>query len=598
MPTAFSSYTNGDMRLDTNGDVSLLGMMGNTKPNLVPDNYCYRSVNKRFVNGTVTDRGGHFCSILLNTETDGLSVPSPKPTVYAAIEYGIPNTQLTSTTTAVTPKVSAAMVFCSSSAYIVRPGTFAQPITYPNGFTLSDSAFAIQANNVVILFPGQGIAPIQYDATSATSPFSFTTMPTATSASYDSIAPGKHAVWFNNRLWVLDDDTVHISNINDPYTYDPLNDWPIERGTNDTGTALYKWNSNTIIVFKQRSVYYLTGIDDSLENIVLDSISTEVGCISPRGIVNTKDDMYFFSGDAIYSIKLAYSTQIQASKTNFADPVLPYFGQINGSYASGVQMTVYNNRLFMALPINGSKENNAVLVYNFINQAWEGMDKSQSTTDLTYNNSAFNIQSWVYMPFLGTLHLFAVSRAGYLFLYDYDTCDLNDTISASMRYPATSEFISRGYCGAQSEAYGQTYGAGTLNKFAEQVSFHLLSFAPTYSVSVLNDRVNDVTTFLTNKTYSNLTHTQWRQADWTPDNSNNDFNNPNRNDYSINLLANPMYLWSGVYPQLRQGYALPFRVYGDGAYFMLSVTNTGGNTTISNIEVSSLTKENTFSRSA
>lgn len=599
MPTTFSKFTEKDMRLDTQGDSQIVGMFGNVKPNLVPDKYCWYAVNKRFVNGQVTDRGGHFCTILLNKLTDGSNVPVARPTIYGAIEYSIPNTQTSSSTTPVTPKRAAGMVFCGSKAYIVSPGSHATEVAYPVGFTLSSNCYAVQANNVVFLFPGQGISPLQYDPTSVSAPFAFTSVPqSSVPSSYDSLAAGKHAIWVNNRLWVLDDDTVHISNINDPYTYDPLNDWPIERGTNDTGTCLVKWNSNTIIVFKERSVYYLTGIDDTLSNIILDAISTDVGCKSPYGVVNTGEDMYFFSGDAIYTIKQAYTTQLQAAKVNFADPVMPFFGQMNSSYANNARMTIYNNRLYMAIPINGATENNAVLVYNFINEAWEGMDQSQSTTGTTYAASVFNIQSWLYLQFLGKVRLYAVSRAGYLFLYDYDEADMTDTVSATSRYAATSQFISRGYCGSQSEFYGQTYGSGAMNKFAEQLSFHLLSFSPNYSVSILNDRANDTTAFISNKTYSNLTYTKWRQANWTPDNSNNDFAAPNRSDYSVNLLANPMYLWSGVYTQTRQGYSIPMRLYGDGAYFMLSFSNTGGNTTISNVELSSLTKENTFSRAS
>lgn len=591
------------MPLDTQGDTSITGMMGNTKPNLVPPASCWYAINKRFINGQISDRGGHFCSMLLNTLVDNSLVPVPKPTIYGTIEYAIPNLQSSTTTTAMTPKTVAGIVFCSTNAYIVIPGTNAQIVSYPAGFSLSGNVFALQANNIVYLFPGQGITPIQFDPTSTNSTIFTSVPPNSDPTSFESIAAGKHALWFNNRMFVLDDDTVHISNINDPTTYDPLNDQPIERGTNDTGTALYKWNSNTIIIFKQRSVYYLAGIDDTLQNLVLDSINTEIGCISTFGVVNTKSEMYFFSGDAVYTITQAESNQLQAERVNFADPVMPFFGQLNNSYATGVTMTIYNNRLFMAIPVNGSLENNAVLVYNFINQAWEGMDQSPTTTDLTYLASVFNVQSWLYLPFLGKLYLFAVSKAGYIFLYDYDECDMTDTVSALSRYPATSNFISRGLCGSQQDFYGQTYGAGAMNKFAEQLSFHLQILSPNYTVSVLNDRAFDMTTFLSNQTYDRTVYSQWRKSNWNPTNVNNDFNLPNRNDYSVNLLASSgMYLapsapaTGGVFVQQRQSYSIPFKVYGEGAYFMLQFQNTGGNTIISNIEVSSLTKENTFSR--
>ena len=270
-------------------------------------------------------------------------------------------------------------------------------------------------------------------------------------------------------------------------------------------------------------------------------------------------------------------------------------------------MTIYNNRLFVAIPINGATENNAVLVYNFLNSAWEGMDQSPSTvasTSSVYAQSAFNITSFLYLQYLGKLHLFGLSNAGYIFLYDYDECDMTDTVSALYRYPATSTFISRGLTGTQADFYGQTVGAGTLHKFADQIAFHLQSSNPSYSVSVLTDRVNDLITYLSNKTYSNQQYSSYGTPNFNVSNTNNDFNNPNRNDYSVNLqrdgglyLAPMAPASGGLQLQLRQSYSLPFKVEQSGSYFMLQFTNTGGNTIISNIEVSSLAKETSFDKS-
>ena len=636
MPTKFVPQQQGDMTLDTQGDAGVYGMYGNTKPNLVAPTFCWLAQNKRFINGQAIDRGGHFCLNLLNLYSENnngpsytgplggtyyATIPAPKSTVYGAVEYSPPNITLSSanasgdTTTTTTPGVYQGMVFTGSNAYLVQAGTNATAITYPAGVTISAPVFAVEANSILYVFPGKGIQPMQYNQADTSNNTNFTYVPQTTQGtSYYSIAYGKWALWMNNRLWVLDDDTVHISNINDPTTYDPLNDLPIERGTNDSGVALYQWNSNIIIVFKQRSIYTITGIDDTLENIVLDAVDLEIGLTSPYAVVNTKQDMYFFGGDSVYTINQAVSTKLFADRINFADPIQPLIARINQAYANNAQMTIYNNRMYLAVPVDGATENNAVLVYNFLNQttasqnggsAWEGMDISQSTTSTTipYAASVFNIQSWLYLNILGKQRLCGVSAAGYIFLYDYDECDMTDTVSALNRYPATSQLWTRGYCGTQQDIWGQTVGAGTLNKNLDQIAFHMLSYSPNYTVNIYRGDVNDYYTFASGQTYSNLAYKTWRKPNFTPSNVNNDFSAPARLDYSINLqgqggiyLAPTAPVTGGIYFQNRQSFSLPYKVYGSDAYFMIQISNTGGNTNVSNFELSTLTKENTFAR--
>lgn len=610
MANEFTQYTDRDQRAQNSGDASLLGIMQNTKPNLVERGYGYAAVNKSFINGQCIDRGGHTATLLLNTKGDGATGSTPG---HLALESGglfqLENLSYllteggTGSSYIPVPKSDerctiryntlggniGAMVITKTKGYIVQPGALAQEISFPSGFTIENKCFAIQALDRVFVFQGDGLQPIVYDPAISKTAFVYPPDTTVTTGGYESIAWGKHAVYFFDRLWVFQGNTVKPSGIKDPYTYDPLQYIPIQLGAADRGVALFIWNQNTIMAFNENSIYAITGITGDLSGVGRQMVSPEVGCISPWCIVASGEDLYFYSGGAIYSVKQAFETRLQASSVSMADPILPTLSRVNQAYAKYAVSAVSNNRFYFSVPLDGSTENNAVLVYNNINKAWEGYHQSSS--------SKFNVSSFVSFPFLGKNRLFGLSKLGYIFLYDYDEADMIDTVSALERYPATSTFLSRGYCGSNSEYYGQMYGSGAMNKFAMDCVLHMQSLNPTYSVSILSDDVNNERFVEIGKTRNNRNYKTWGKSKFVLSNVSNDFSLPYRDDYRINLLDSPMYLWNGVNTQNRQSFSLPFKVFAVGNYFMVKVTNVGGNTNITNIELASLVKENAYDHS-
>lgn len=526
--------------------------------------------------------------------------PVPKPTLYGVFEYN----------TAYGTK--GAIAFGGTRAYLILAGNNAQVLAYPAGVTVSAPVWAVQADTKMVVFLGEGQTPLIYTGQYDTGTVVYTdTGVTAYELSKPSIVPdtkafvladqtaktggffpmpqGKFGMWFNNRLWVLLGDMCWISDINDVDNYDYLQVLPIERGSNDSAIALFPYNPSTVIAFKQRSVYAISSIDDSLQNIQNTQISPNVGCISPYSICPSGEDLYFFSGGSVFSVRQALESRLQADAIDLADPLKVVMSRIVQPLSQYAAAHVYNNRLFLSLPIDGAAENNAVIIYNFINKAWEGYDQPA--------RSEFNVVKFFEMPFLGKSRLFGVSKAGYCFLYDYDEGDMTDKVSSGVYTAATSEFHSRGYNGTQSQWYGQTYGAGPLSKFAVSGSFNMASLNPNFTVDLIVDGVNEYNTYQSSITRSNLVYDIWRKTNFDPTNINNDFSDPHRLDYGVNLVQSGIYLQAGINLCFCQGFSIPYSLNGSGNYFALRIRNTGGYTIITNVEISANTKENSYSKS-
>ena len=62
-----------------------------------------------------------------------------------------------------------------------------------------------------------------------------------------------------------------------------------------------------------------------------------------------------------------------------SEAIQPYIDRINQDYVDRATGAFFNQRYYLAIPIDGSTENNIILVYNTLNQGWESIDSVDST---------------------------------------------------------------------------------------------------------------------------------------------------------------------------------------------------------------------------
>ena len=235
----------------------------------------------------------------------------------------------------------------------------------------------------------------------------------------ENIPNAKNSLFFQNRLIVPHvpsggnkGDHVAVSDILDYTSYDPVySSFKINQGDSDEIVRCVKFNDTTVIVFKDTSIYAVSNlIGDWESNATLDQITTEYGLVGQRSVASIGGDLWFLSQRGVVSLKQTELNKLQGVTLPQSSQIQPVIDKIDFSIARETACGAYwRDRYYLSVPIDGSQKNNAVLVYDFLNQAWAGYDDGDAV-EVKY----FFIADWQ-----GSEHLFYVTYSGVVGLYEY-----------------------------------------------------------------------------------------------------------------------------------------------------------------------------------
>lgn len=181
-------------------------------------------------------------------------------------------------------------------------------------------------------------------------------------------------------------DTVCISNFLDWQHFDLVDAFTFNNGGNDEVVAVSPWTINEALVLMRNSIYYASfgieryvtgeplGTDSFIKTLV-----TDIGCMAKRSVVQANGGVVFLSDNGVYFLQPSQVGSNDAMRLlTVADPMSApiddVIQRINRTYANRAVATYWNNRYYLAVPIDGSTDNNAILVYNFILKNWESVD--------------------------------------------------------------------------------------------------------------------------------------------------------------------------------------------------------------------------------
>lgn len=235
-------------------------------------------------------------------------------------------------------------------------------MTTPNGYGITALAFYRTDIGQFIEY-GTTIAPI-----SATfldnAPLSFTRQ--APEFLWFTMAP-KYLELYNNQLFLAGfssmQSTVYWSEIGEPEGILP--EYFAEFRTNDgdriTGMKTY---ANSLVVTKERSVLRLTGDDPT--NFAIQEVSDQFGCVSNRSMIVYNDVMEWLDTKGI----VQYNGANIAFVSNRVENI---FLRMNLVAARERAQAVHFrdlNEIWWAIPIDGSTQVNAVVVHDYLVNAW------------------------------------------------------------------------------------------------------------------------------------------------------------------------------------------------------------------------------------
>lgn len=211
----------------------------------------------------------------------------------------------------------------------------------------------------------------------------------------------RHGIYYGNRHIVqVDSNTIRVSHYLHDDAWSNLDMFSINDGSSDRLIALAPWTLNEFVIFMRNSIFYASvgvganaGNDAATEdNSYIKSLATDVGCIARGSIVQAGGGIIFLSDNGVYMLNPAGAGNGGANTPEgmrlltlsepMSAPISDVIERINYNYVDKAVGVYFENRYYLAVPLDSSTVNNAVLVYNFINKSWESVDKYPTNFDI------------------------------------------------------------------------------------------------------------------------------------------------------------------------------------------------------------------------
>jgi len=91
------------------------------------------------------------------------------------------------------------------------------------------------------------------------------------------------------------------------------------------------------------------------------------------------------SDNGVYALDFVDLYNLRGQDVPLSSSIQGTISRINKDHADKVVSAYFDNRYYIAVPLDGSTTNNALLVYNFLNKQWESLDSiNDSDWEYTY----------------------------------------------------------------------------------------------------------------------------------------------------------------------------------------------------------------------
>lgn len=209
--------------------------------------------------------------------------------------------------------------------------------------------------------------------------------------------PARAVTWWQGRLWLgnlscpdFGPDTVMWSDILDGVTIDPTNNIEIDPDRGDEIVAIVPTRASDprLYIFKRNSIYALdvvwgsgtfiptteNSLDTTNSRVVL--LSAKIGCVAPKTITygsgSGRSDIFFLSRDGLRSLQRVEQDVAGGAGEAVSEPIKDVIDRINWSYAHKSVAAVWDNKLYLTIPVDGATELNLTVVFDLVTKTWIG----------------------------------------------------------------------------------------------------------------------------------------------------------------------------------------------------------------------------------
>jgi hypothetical protein len=275
-------------------------------------------------------------------------------------------------------------------------------------------------------------------------------------------------IYSTNRLiYKLKRDQIAASDYLSFDTWDlQFSQFTINLGANDYIVGFQDWQQNQFLIFQRNSIYYAyvdpngyTAGAPPGGNTTIQTLTSEFGCSARRSIVQAGQYIFFLSDNGVYLLNPSLDLKLLGNTTPLSNSISDIMARINVDYVKNAVGTVFNNRYYLAVPIDGSTRNNAVLVYSMLNKEWESIDTYPA--GMYVDNFVIALYTTSATSYTGAAkRLYAINQEKGIFLteennYDefaftYGTPTLPFTVPYTMtsgftQYPIAGKLVTRRY---------------------------------------------------------------------------------------------------------------------------------------------------------
>jgi hypothetical protein len=187
-------------------------------------------------------------------------------------------------------------------------------------------------------------------------------------------------------------DELIVSDILDNNTYDKIYaSFRFNAGSTDFTVGVVSFTEDSILIFNKNSIHRVSGTTNPA-NATSQVLTDEIGALARMSIVQVGKNVFFLSDNGVYSLEFLDEYNLRGTQTPLSESIQGTIDRINRRLASKSVAAYFDNRYYLAVPLDSSpgaddaSANNALLVYNFLTQAWESIDQINTSPIFSYNN--------------------------------------------------------------------------------------------------------------------------------------------------------------------------------------------------------------------
>jgi hypothetical protein len=314
------------------------------------------AINTRFRDGHITTRPGCCAPVAFN--------PVTFESIRGAAAFADPDGQ------------AWLMVADPRTTWLCADGRAPVRVDLPAGLQLVAPVVLVQCFSQMVMFRGDA-EPLLWSG-DTTRPWTRASQVTDLErpAYIKTVPSAGWGVVMADRLFApLSRDAIAWSDVLDFNRFDTsLNVMRFNQGDDDAIVAAARYQGSKLVVFKSRSVWFVDNVFGDMASIRVDKLPGAVGCIARASVCEVGGDLVWLAHGGVHRMSQTEQGNLRGATLPLSEPIKATMKRINWGAADQACAAVVDNLYLLAVPLDGARVNNAVLVYDLTTEKWVSVD--------------------------------------------------------------------------------------------------------------------------------------------------------------------------------------------------------------------------------